>query len=100
MADGHPIWAILEYQSRTLAWLARRTGYSEQTVRSISCGRRGASRDFRARAAAALDLPESVLFHDGSSASPSRRSPKAGSDNRAGTADEPEVYAPQEVLSV
>jgi hypothetical protein len=62
--DDHPLWTILAHQGRSLAWLARRTGYSEQLVRSVSCGRRNASHEFRAKCADALDLPEFVLFHD------------------------------------
>lgn len=66
MADDnhqHPLWSILDHQGRSLAWLARRTEYSEQSVRSIACGRRNATDEFRLRCAKALDLPEHVLFN-------------------------------------
>lgn len=58
----HPIWTVLEYQGRTLAWLAQRTEYSENLVISVKVGRRRATPDFRAKCAAALDLPEHLLF--------------------------------------
>lgn len=60
----HPIWRILEHQGRSLKWLAARTGYSEDLVIFVKTGRRNASVEFRAKCAAALDLPEWSLFAD------------------------------------
>ena len=58
----HPIWAVLNHQGRSLRWLARRTGYSEDLLLAIKAGRRNATAEFRARCADRLDLPEDLLF--------------------------------------
>lgn len=59
---GDPIWGIMEHQGRTLAWLARRTGYSHTHVKNVKGGHQNASAEFRRRCAAALDIPEKYLF--------------------------------------
>jgi hypothetical protein len=58
----YQLWQILEHQGRTLRWLARRTGYSEDLLTAIRTGRRNATAEFRARCVDKLDLPEDVLF--------------------------------------
>lgn len=57
-----PIWAVLKHQGRSLKWLARRTGYSYPHVKGVANGQQNVSDEFRRRCAAAMDLPESVLF--------------------------------------
>lgn len=59
---GHPITDVLAKQERTLSWLARKTGKSPSYVLRVTTGERRASSDFRARAALALGVPESLLF--------------------------------------
>lgn len=66
----HPIWRVIEHQGRTLRWLARRTGYSEDLLLSVKAGRRKASSDFRTKCALALDIPEALLFLSGSVTEP------------------------------
>lgn len=60
----HPIWTVMEHQGRTLAWLARRIGYSHSHVKNVRSGGAIATANFRERCAQALDLPENVLFFD------------------------------------
>lgn len=60
-----PIWGILDYQGRSIVWLAQRTGYSEVMVRHVKIGIAAPSRQFRERCSTALDLPENVLFFGG-----------------------------------
>lgn len=57
----HPIWHVLEHQGRTLAWLSRRTGYSQSRIWAVKGGE-VASPEFRAKCAIALDIPEHLLF--------------------------------------
>lgn len=59
---NEPIWTILEYQDRTLKWLARRTGYEYGYIRKLRIGAAPITAEFRRKAAAAMDLPENVLF--------------------------------------
>ena len=58
----HPLWSLLEHQERSLAWLGRRMGYSRQYVRMVRAGQEPLRPEFRSRAAAAMGLPEAVLF--------------------------------------
>lgn len=96
----HPIWSILEHQERTLRWLGRRTGFSEDLVYAVKMKRRRASPAFRARCAEVMDLPEAVLFHaNGSSASLPDVSPTALND-RAGTAVGQPIYGSEEAPSI
>lgn len=60
----HPIWSVLEHQGRSLRWLARRTGYSEDLMTFVKTDRRRATAEFRQRCATALDIPEALLFTD------------------------------------
>lgn len=62
MGRVDPIWGILEYQHRTMNWLANRTGYQAQYIRAIKAGIQPVTAEFRKRCAFAMDLPESVLF--------------------------------------
>lgn len=59
---GHPLSAVLSSQERTGAWLARKTGKSPAYVTKVLNGTRRPSPDFRARAADALGVPESLIF--------------------------------------
>ena len=54
--------AVLEQQERTASWLARRTGKSPSYVTRVLQGHRRPSEDYKARAAEALGVPESLLF--------------------------------------
>jgi len=90
----HPIWDILDHQGRSLQWLSRRARYSESHIWAIKGGRAPASAEFRARCADALDLPDSVLFHDGSSASRPASTPETAPITRAETAGEDALYQP------
>ena len=58
----HPLSAVLAAQERTGSWLARKTGKSPSYVVRVINGERRPSADFRARAALALNVPESILF--------------------------------------
>ncbi len=58
----HPLSAVLAAQERTYSWLARKTGKSPSYVVRVVSGERRPSEDFRARAALALNVPESILF--------------------------------------
>lgn len=58
----HPLSAVLLSQERTASWLARRTGKSPSYVTYVIKGKRRPSPDFRARAAEALGVPESLIF--------------------------------------
>jgi hypothetical protein len=59
----HPLWGILDYQGRTLAWLARATGFSQSHIWAMKGGRFEPSADFRNACVQALGLPEWALFH-------------------------------------
>lgn len=59
---GHRLSAVLEQQERSASWLARKTGKSPGYVSRVMSGERRPSPDFRARAALALNVPESLLF--------------------------------------
>lgn len=58
----HPLSAVLESQERSASWLARRCGKSPAYVSRVMSGTRRPSPDFRARAAEALGVPETLLF--------------------------------------
>ena len=59
---AHPLSEVLASQERTLSWLARKCGKSPSYVLRVTTGERKPSADFRARAAIALGVPESLLF--------------------------------------
>lgn len=59
---GHPLSDVLARQERTLSWLGRKTGKSPSYVLRVTTGERRPSADFRARAADALGVPETLLF--------------------------------------
>jgi len=59
---GHPLSEVLASQERTLSWLGRKTGKSPSYVLRVTTGERRPSEDFKARAAAALGVPASLLF--------------------------------------
>ena len=58
----HPLAAVLESQDRSGSWLARKCRKSPSYVSLVINGKRDPSPDFRARAAAALGVPETILF--------------------------------------
>lgn len=53
---------VMREQGRKATWLAAITGVSPATVTRIRKGQRSASPDFRAKAAAALEMSEMDLF--------------------------------------
>lgn len=55
---------VMRQQGRKATWLAAVTGVSPATVTRIRKGQRNPSADFRARAAAALEMSEAELFPD------------------------------------
>lgn len=59
---AHPLSEVLAQQERSYSWLARRTDKSPSYVLRVVKGERRPSADFRAKAAVALNVPESVLF--------------------------------------
>lgn len=59
---AHPLQGVLDSQERTGAWLSRKTGKSPAYVTKVLNGTRRPSPDFKARAAEALGVPESLLF--------------------------------------
>ena len=61
-ASPHPLAAVLERQERSGAWLARKTGKSVSYVARVISGGRRPSADFKAQAATALGVPQSMLF--------------------------------------
>ena len=61
-ASAHPIWEILKFRGQSLVWLARKTGYSVETVKGYKCGAWPISAKFRAKAVEAMDIPEHHLF--------------------------------------
>lgn len=65
---GHPLSDVLASQERTLSWLARKTGKSPSYVLRITTGERNPSAEFKAKAAAALGVPESMLFPEAAAA--------------------------------
>lgn len=58
----HPLQSTLDAQERNAAWLARKTGKSATYVYRVITGERRPSADFKAAAAAALGVPETMLF--------------------------------------
>jgi len=58
----HPLAAVLERQERSGAWLARKTGKSVSYVARVIAYERRPSEDFKAQAATALGVPQSLLF--------------------------------------
>lgn len=82
----HPIFRILRVdQGRSMAWLARQTGFSHGYVRDVSCGLQKGSPRFRAACAEVMAMPEAELFlrgdgHGGAaSGAPKRRASRVGS---------------------
>lgn len=61
--NAHPIYGLLRAQGRKGTWLAARTGVSQSYVSLMIRGKRPAYAAFRAACAAALGLPEQILFH-------------------------------------
>lgn len=60
---GLPLLDVLKEQERSLSWLARQTGHSPSYVhRMVVTGERPLTADFKAKSAAALGVPESLLF--------------------------------------
>lgn len=59
---AHPLSDVLASQERTLSWLARKTDKSPSYVLRVTTGERKPSPDFKAKAAVALGVPESMLF--------------------------------------
>lgn len=59
---AHPLSDVLASQDRSHSWLARKTDVSVSLVIRIVKGERKPSADFKAKAAAALGVPESMLF--------------------------------------
>lgn len=59
---AHRLSEVLTQQERSASWLARRTGKSPSYVTRVLQGTRRPSVDFKARAAEALGVPESLLF--------------------------------------
>lgn len=57
-----PLWDILKTQGRSIAWLARQTGYSANYLYLIKMGTRPPSPEFMRRVSAVLQLPERALF--------------------------------------
>lgn len=53
---------VLDEQGRRRDWLAERAGVSPALVTLIAQGKRSPSPEFRERAAAALGVPETLLF--------------------------------------
>jgi hypothetical protein len=92
----HPVFRLVREDGRSLAWLARKIGYSHGHVRSVASGSWPAVARFRAACVALLGGSEHDLFDhgDGSSAAP----PKEGEIVRAATATRPR-YATAPVLS-
>jgi hypothetical protein len=76
--ERHPVFDIVMIeQGRSLTWLARETRYSHGHVKNMAAGLQSAGPRFRAACARVLNIPESVLFHDGvSSASPPEEIPE------------------------
>jgi transcriptional regulator with XRE-family HTH domain len=62
MTERDPVWDILEQQGRRQVWLAARAHISNSLVTRMKQGTRRATPTVRRRIAAALDLPEAVLF--------------------------------------
>ena len=58
----HPLAAVLDAQDRSASWLGRRCGKSPAYISRVIAGTRRPSADFRTRAAAALGVPETLLF--------------------------------------
>lgn len=78
---------VLRSQGRSVAWLARQIGRRDSYVRGVVADHWPATADFRERCAKALQLPEQVLFHDGSGA------PHGGRESRAEPAEGDALYA-------
>lgn len=53
---------VLEQQERSVAWLARKAGVSVSYASRMLKGERPTTPAFRAAVAAALNVPEEVLF--------------------------------------
>jgi transcriptional regulator with XRE-family HTH domain len=57
------LWAVLDAQERSLSWLARRMGYTQQYLSLLKTGRRAqVSERFATAASAVLNLPIEDLF--------------------------------------
>jgi hypothetical protein len=85
----HPIRRVLREQGRSIAWLSRQIKRGDSYTRGVVNDHWPATADFRLRCARALQLPQDVLFHGGSSnaGQPEDTAPTAGSDDdRAATA--------------
>jgi hypothetical protein len=60
--DAGGLWAWLEREERSVAWLARQCGWSAARIQSVKGGYRPATRKFAEKVAAALDVPFESLF--------------------------------------
>jgi hypothetical protein len=57
------LWAVLAAQERSVAWLARKMGFTQQYLSLLKMGRRRyVSERFALAASAALNLPVEALF--------------------------------------
>jgi hypothetical protein len=94
MAYGDPVFNIVRHQQgRSLAWLARQTGYSHAHVRHMAAGMSPCSARFRAACMRVLGLPEADLFHDdGVSHGGAPVGPDAGLDEPADTGLRARLY--------
>ena len=61
-SDQVSVWEILDFQGRSVTWLATATGYPRWKVNHFKMGRLPAPADFRALCATLLGVPESRLF--------------------------------------
>lgn len=59
---AHPLADVLDSQDRSMSWLARKCDKSPSYVLRVTKGERRPSAEFRAKAAEALGVPESLLF--------------------------------------
>lgn len=67
LSDAHRLTAlsaVLAQQERSARWLGIKCGKSASYVTRVLMGERKPSADFKARAAATLNVPEELLFPD------------------------------------
>lgn len=59
---SHPLAEVLAKQERSASWLSKKCGYDASYAHKVMSGDRTPSPEFRAKAAALLDVPETSLF--------------------------------------
>ena len=60
--DAQRLWRYLEYEERSMSWLAQKTGFSRSYLTKMRSGQKPVTEKFARRAADTLKVPLDLLF--------------------------------------